>query len=486
MKRTIRTSAIFVSGLLLGVATTAIGAGILGSSKFSDVPKGSFYDEAVGRLSEMGIIQGADGRFFPDRPVNRAELAVILDRALRAMQGGSVVTTPVSSAASSVTEQSSSRSRSSSTSSSRSSSSTGPTSSTAGAFRFTTEGFTVGSQVKKISVSVLRTGGTKGAVKVDYAFGGGTAIQNTDYAGSTGTVSFAEGENSKTIQVNLVGTFTTNKTIEATLSNPTGGAILGTPAKLTITVLAGSSATGSSNSSSAGSSTAATVQGAGVFTFNAASYQVRENVPTVTVTVVRNGGSTGAVGITYATSGGSATSGSHYQQSSGTLSFAAGETSKTFTVSVIDNGDIGGNKTVNLVLSAPTGGAGLGVASIPLTIVDDEAVTTVASGALIFNPNVLNVTEFSTTADLILVRQFNTSNTVTVSYSTNNGSAVASSDYTATTGTVTFLPGEATKVISVPILKDDLVEQQEYFSMNLSNPTGAGLGANSTATVNIQ
>lgn len=484
MKRTIRTSAIFVSGLLLGVATTAIGAGILGSAKFSDVPKGSYYDAAVGRLSEMGIIQGVDGRFFPDRPVNRAEIAVILDRAMQAMQGGSYVSSTASSVSSQTTVSSSSRS---SSSSSRSSSSTGPTSSTAGAFRFTTEGFTVGSQVKKISVSVLRTGGTKGAVKVDYTFGGGTAVQNTDYAGSTGTVSFADGENSKTIQVNLVGTFTTNKTIEATLSNPTNGAILGTPAKLTITVLAGSSATGSSNSSSsAGSSTAATVQGAGVFTFNAASYQVRENVPTVTVTVVRNGGSTGAVGVTYATSGGTANSGSQYQQSSGTLSFAAGETTKTFTVSIIDNGDIGGNKTVNLVLSAPTGGAGLGVASIPLTIVDDEAVTTVASGALIFNPNVLNVTEFSSTADLILVRQFNTSNTVTVSYSTNNGSAVASSDYTATTGTVTFLPGEATKVISVPILKDDLVEQQEYFSMNLSNPTGAGLGANSTATVNIQ
>lgn len=489
MKRLLGLSAVFVSGLLIGMTGTAIGAGVLGSARFRDVPAGSYYDAAVGRLTGMDIIRGVDGQFFPERTLNRAELSVILDRLLTAIERGDYGTRPSEGGTtSSVTRTSSSRSRSSSRSSLSLSSSSAPASSTAGVFRFTTESFSVGAQVKKISVSVLRTTGSKGAVRVDYSFGGGTAVSGVDYSASAGTLNFAEGETSKTIQVNLVGTITSNKTIDVTLANPTGGAVLGSPAKLTITVLAGSVTGSSSSGTSSGiaSSSSATVQGAGLLGFNASAFAVRENAGTVTITVSRTGGSTGAVGVNYATSNGSASEGSHYRATTGTLSFAAGETSKSFTIPVIDNGEIGGNKTVNLSLTSVTGGAGISVPTAVLTIIDEEAISSTGSGVLIFNPNTYNVTEGVGSVAVTVVRQFNFANTVTVSYNTTDGSAVAGSDYTNTNGTFTFLPGESAKVISVPILRDEASEGPEYLSVLLTNPTGAGLGAQSAATINIQ
>ncbi|WP_013320741.1 PQQ-dependent sugar dehydrogenase [Gloeothece verrucosa] len=60
--------------------------------------------------------------------------------------------------------------------------------------------------------------------------------------------------------------------------------------------------------------------------------------------------------------------------------------------------------------------------------------------------------------------------TVTVDYATADGPAKAGLDYTATSGTLTFLPGETSKTINVNILNDNTNENTEYFTVNLSNP----------------
>ena len=64
-------------------------------------------------------------------------------------------------------------------------------------------------------------------------------------------------------------------------------------------------------------------------------------------------------------------------------------------------------------------------------------------------------------------------NTVTVDFTTANGSATAPSDYASTSGTVTFAPGEVSKQIIVPTVGDVLIETNETFSVNLSNPANA-------------
>ncbi len=62
--------------------------------------------------------------------------------------------------------------------------------------------------------------------------------------------------------------------------------------------------------------------------------------------------------------------------------------------------------------------------------------------------------------------------TMTVEYTTVNGTATAGSDYTTTTGTITFLAGETTGTITVPVLDDNIFEDSEAFTVELGATTG--------------
>lgn len=83
------------------------------------------------------------------------------------------------------------------------------------------------------------------------------------------------------------------------------------------------------------------------------------------------------------------------------------------------------------------------------------------------------------------VRLSNTSNqAITVSYRTVDGTAKAKEDYNATSGTLTFQPGETSRTITIPIKGDRKREADETFSVNLSNALGATID-NGVATVTI-
>lgn len=53
-----------------------------GSSHFKDVPKSKALYEEISKAADAGIIKGTGGNFYPDRPVTRADMAVMLDRAM--------------------------------------------------------------------------------------------------------------------------------------------------------------------------------------------------------------------------------------------------------------------------------------------------------------------------------------------------------------------------------------------------------------------
>ncbi|NEO79793.1 MAG: hypothetical protein F6J99_27555 [Moorea sp. SIO4G3] len=83
-------------------------------------------------------------------------------------------------------------------------------------------------------------------------------------------------------------------------------------------------------------------------------------------------------------------------------------------------------------------------------------------------------------------------NTVTVDYQTQDGTAEAPGDYTATSGSLQFDPGETTKEIRVPVNSDDVVdENNETFTLVLSNavnadiadPVGVGTIIDTTNTI---
>jgi hypothetical protein len=81
-----------------------------------------------------------------------------------------------------------------------------------------------------------------------------------------------------------------------------------------------------------------------------------------------------------------------------------------------------------------------------------------------------------------------TAQEVKVDYALSTGSAPDSAtvgqDFTAVTGTLTFAPGETTKVVAVPIIGDTLHEFDETLTLNLSNPVNARM-SDAAATIRI-
>ena len=67
------------------------------------------------------------------------------------------------------------------------------------------------------------------------------------------------------------------------------------------------------------------------------------------------------------------------------------------------------------------------------------------------------------------------SRTVTVDYATSDGTAVAGSDYTAASGTITFNAGDTSQTVQVTVLTDSEDESDETLTLTLSNPSQATL-----------
>jgi hypothetical protein len=112
----------------------------------------------------------------------------------------------------------------------------------------------------------------------------------------------------------------------------------------------------------------------GTVAFSSATYNVMESGGSASIAVSRTGGAQGAVQISYATvAGGTAVPGVDYVSTNGTLSWASGDaTPKGFSVQIINNAQANPNKTINVALSSPTGGAYLNLQSTAvLTIVED-------------------------------------------------------------------------------------------------------------------
>ena len=218
------------------------------------------------------------------------------------------------------------------------------------------------------------------------------------------------------------------------------------------------------------------------FAFTASTYAASEGVGNATITVVRTGDTSGTQSVDYATSNNTATAGSDYTATSGTLTFNPGVAALDFTIPILNDTTDEPDELINLTLSNPTNGAALGTSSATLEIADDDAPPT---PQFAFFAPTYAVGEGVINATISVVRSGDTSGTQTIDYATSNNTATAGSDYTVTSGTLTFNPGDTGVNFTIPILDDATDETNELINLTLSNPTnGATLGL-SSATLEL-
>ena len=339
----------------------------------------------------------------------------------------------------------------------------------AGVIRLGAATYAVAEGAGVATITVQRVG-TAGGITVDYQTTAGTATAGSDYLTTRGTLTFAANEASKTFTVTVLNDSRDelNEALTVTLSNPGGGATLGTPASALVTI------------------TDEDVPG--TIAFGAATYTVAETAGVATVIVTRTGGGAGGVTVDYASSDGSATAGSDYTAVAGTLTFNAGEMSKPVTIALADDQVREGNETVVFTLSNPGGGAVLGALRVTtLTITDNEVGPTVQFGASAYA-----VTEAGGSVTLTVTRTGSTAagQSVQVSTATGGGGLAATPGlhFGALSNQVfTFAAGQASINVPVTIFPDNDNVGERTFVVELVNASGGlSVGVPRRAVVTIR
>lgn len=205
------------------------------------------------------------------------------------------------------------------------------------------------------SFTVTRSGGSTGIVSVDYVVtlpGGVGGADSSDVAISTsGTLFFAQGQTSATINGLILGDLTLepNEIYTVTLSNPQGGATIGD-----------------------GTATATILNDDSPPTLSIADASLAEGASGVTylvLTVTMNKPAAGPVTVDFDSADGTAVAGSDYVGVSGQLTIPAGSTSGTISVPIIGDTNAEANETFTVALSNPSGAS----------LADDTATATVTN-----------------------------------------------------------------------------------------------------------
>ena len=208
-----------------------------------------------------------------------------------------------------------------------------------------------------------------------------------------------------------------------------------------------------------------------------------ESSGAVPFTVTLNISSEQTIAVRYTTQNGSAIGGSDYQPTTAQLLFNPGQVLQTATVPLLNDLLNEVDESFSVQLSNPVGrGASIGKATATGIIEDDDDITiSVGETAVVEGTAITNTARFSVTLS------GSSQQTITVAYTTANLTALAGSDYSATSGVLVMPPGQTTQLVTVPIVGDSTVEADEQFKLIISNPTGRGVTiANNTGIATIQ
>jgi uncharacterized repeat protein (TIGR01451 family)/uncharacterized delta-60 repeat protein len=353
-----------------------------------------------------------------------------------------------------------------------------------GTMEFTALRYTVTEPAGHIDIPVRRTGDASHSQSVAYALVPGTATPGLDYNANDGVLIFLPGETQKTIPVDIVDDSLPEptETVQLQLFNQSGGSPLA--GQSTATLYIESDDTG--------------------FVFATNTFVVAESSATAQVVVQRVGNTNALAHVHVLGTNGTATADADYTSVDTVLAFPPGVTNATVSVKILDDVLVEGDETVILTLDPVAGEGAVDPTPATLVIRDDDCTLDFALADV-------RVYENAGTALLTVRRLGGVINPVSVSYRTTNGTALAGTDYTAVSGTLTLLgdrtaaltngsgtivllPGEDQAVVRVPILDDNIGEPSKTFSVVLSNPKSlantklpgaVSLGTNATTTVTI-
>ena len=195
-----------------------------------------------------------------------------------------------------------------------------------------------------------------GPVTVAYSTANGTATAGSDYVATSGTVTFAAGETSNMVHVDIKGDALAegNETFTVNLSSPAGAKI----------------ADGTAIGTIIDDDRAPVLPALSIADLSVA--EGNGNHAHFMFVVTLDKAATGPVTVAYSTANGTATAGSDYAATNGTLTFAAGETSKTVHVDISGDTVFEGNETFGVTLSNASG-ATIADATAVGTIVNDDS-----------------------------------------------------------------------------------------------------------------
>ncbi len=193
--------------------------------------------------------------------------------------------------------------------------------------------------------------------------------------------------------------------------------------------------------------------------------------------------------VRFKTRNGTATAGKDYRALTGTVVFKRGQKQRPVAVAVLNDAAVEALERFSLRLTAPRG-TKLKRGTAVATITDDDVPSSnppppppppgpppppTGPAMSINDVTMAEGSSGQTGTTFTASLAFSTSKQVTATFATMDVSATAGSDYTATTGTVTFAPGEKTKPIVVQVLGDIVDEDDETFEVRLTNAVNATL-----------
>jgi hypothetical protein len=301
-------------------------------------------------------------------------------------------------------------------------------------------------------------------VTVDWAAADGSATTSDgDYQAASGTVTFVPGDTAETVDVTVNGdvTYEADEDLTVTLSNP-GNAGLGDD-----------QATGTISNDDAVPAISIDDQ--------TTDEGNTGDTPVLTFNVTLSNPSDQTVTVGYATTDGTAlTLDGDYEAASGTVTFVPGDTAETVNVTIDGDDTLELDETFTVDLSGESG-ATLAVGQGTGTITNDDAVPAVSVG----DASVLEGDAGDATLSFdVSLSQISTI-TATVNYALVDDTAtVADGDYDAASDTLTFAPGEDTKQVDVTVHADVTYENDETFTLALSDPSGTTIDVD-TATGTI-